>query len=242
MRVLAGLVIALAGAVALSAAEKIPAQGGDIEITPFFHATLQIEHGGKVIQVDPWSNADLSKAKPADLVLITDTHPDHLDLNAMAKVRKAGAPVVMPNAAKDKVPDGVVIANGETKTVAGVEIQAVPMYNLQRGPKPGELWHPKGRGNGYLLALGGKQIYLAGDTECIPEMKALKNVDIAFIPMNLPNTMTPLEAAECAKAFKPKVVYPYHSRGQNAQEFKDALKGEPIDVRLLDWYAGAAPK
>ena len=98
-----------------------------------------------MIQIDPWSNANLSKAKPGDLVLITDTHPDHLDLNALAKVRKAGAPVVIPNAAKDKVPDGVVMANGETKTVAGVQIEALPMYNLQRGPNPGELWHPKGR-------------------------------------------------------------------------------------------------
>jgi L-ascorbate metabolism protein UlaG (beta-lactamase superfamily) len=118
------------------------------------------------------------------------------------------------------------------------------MYNLQRGPAPGQFFHPKGRGNGYILTLGGKRLYIAGDTECTPEMRALKNIDIAFIPMNLPYTMPPAEAAECVKAFKPKVVYPYHYRGQNPEEFKAALKGEPVEVRLLDWYptqpAGAA--
>jgi L-ascorbate metabolism protein UlaG (beta-lactamase superfamily) len=209
---------------------------GDIQITPITHASLQLEYGGKVIHVDPTSPGDYSKAKPADLVLITDIHPDHLDPAAIAKVRKAGAPVVAPAAAADKIESPTVMANGETKTVAGVSIEAVPMYNLQRGPSAGQLFHTKGRGNGYVLNLGGRRVYIAGDTECTDEMRALKNIDIAFIPMNLPYTMPPAEAAECVKAFRPKVVYPYHYRGQNPEEFKAALKGEPIEVKLLNWY------
>jgi len=112
------------------------------------------------------------------------------------------------------------------------------MYNLTRGPAPGQLYHPKGRGNGYLLTLGGKRVYIAGDTACTPEMRALTNIDVAFLPMNLPYTMPPTEAAACAKAFEPHIVYPYHYRGSDLKAFADALKGEPIEVRLRDWYPG----
>lgn len=209
---------------------------GDIRITPITHASFQLEYGGKVIHIDPTSPGDYSATKQADLVLVTDIHQDHLDPAAIARVRKAGTQVVAPAAAAEKIENPTVIANGESKTVAGVAIEAVPMYNLQRGPSAGQLFHTKGRGNGYVLTFGGKRVYIAGDTECTPEMRALKNIDIAFIPMNLPYTMPPSEAAECVKAFKPKVVYPYHYRGQNPEEFKAALKGEQIEVRLLNWY------
>jgi L-ascorbate metabolism protein UlaG (beta-lactamase superfamily) len=209
---------------------------GDVRVTPVTHASLQLEYGGKVIHVDPTSPGDYSKAAQADLILITDIHPDHLDPAAIAKVRKPGAPVVAPAAAADKIESPTVMANGETKTVAGISIEAVPMYNLQRGPAPGQLFHTKGRGNGYVLTLGSKRVYIAGDTECTDEMRALKGIDIAFVPMNLPYTMPPSEAAECVKAFKPKVVYPYHYRGQNPEEFKAALKDVPVEVRLLNWY------
>jgi len=209
---------------------------GDITITPITHASFQLEYNGKVIQVDPWGQGDYSKAKQADLILVTDIHQDHLDPAAIARIRKTGAPVVAPSVAAEKIENPTVINNGESKTVAGVSIEAVPMYNLQRGPSEGQLFHTKGRGNGYILTLGAKRVYIAGDTECTPEMRALKNIDIAFIPMNLPYTMPPAEAAECVKAFKPKVVYPYHYREQNPEEFKAALKGEPVEVRLLNWY------
>ena len=126
---------------------------------------------------------------------------------------------------------------GDTRTVAGVALEAVPMYNLVRGPSAGQFFHTKGRGNGYIVTLGGTRIYLAGDTECTPEMKALKNIDVAFVPMNLPYTMTPAEAAACVATFKPGIVYPYHYRGSNLQEFKDALAGTGIEVRIRDWYA-----
>jgi L-ascorbate metabolism protein UlaG (beta-lactamase superfamily) len=217
-------------------AKQSVSEDGDIRITAVTHASLQLEYGGKVIHVDPTSPGDYTAAKRADLVLVTDIHPDHLDPAAIARVRKPGATVVAPSAAADKIESQTVIANGETKTVAGISIEAVPMYNLQRGPAAGQLFHTKGRGNGYVLTLGARRVYIAGDTECTDEMRALKNIDIAFVPMNLPYTMPPSEAAACVKAFRPKAVYPYHYRGQNPEEFRDALKGEPVDVRLLEWY------
>jgi L-ascorbate metabolism protein UlaG (beta-lactamase superfamily) len=239
----AAICTALAPGAAWAQNNVIPATGGNITITPFQHASLQVEQGGKVIQIDP-AQGDFSKAKPGDLVLVTDIHGDHLNPDALAKVRKSGAPVVMPAAvqtqAGDKIPAPVeVLANGQTRTVAGVAIEAVPMYNLQRGPAAGQLFHTKGRGNGYIVTLGGKRVYFAGDTECVPEIKALKNIDVAFMPMNLPYTMPPSEAADCVKAFKPKIVYPYHFQGQKPEEFEAALKGSGIEVRMLNWYPAA---
>jgi L-ascorbate metabolism protein UlaG (beta-lactamase superfamily) len=229
--------------IAASAQSVVPATGGNITITPIQHASVQIEYGGKVIQVDP-AQGDFSKAKPGDVVLVTDIHGDHLNTDLIAKVRKPGAPVVLPAAVQKqegaKIPGPVeVLANGQTKTVAGVSIEAVPMYNLQRGPAAGQLFHDKGRGNGYIVTLGGKRVYFAGDTECTSEMKALKNIDVAFIPMNLPYTMPPSEAADCVKAFKPKIAIPYHYQGQKPEEFQNALKGSGVEVRLLNWYPAA---
>jgi L-ascorbate metabolism protein UlaG (beta-lactamase superfamily) len=226
----------IAGCAPRTSQERSAAESGDVSVTPIMHASIQIEYGGKVIQVDPTSQGDYSQAKQADLVLVTDIHGDHLDPSAISRIRKPGAPVVAPAAAAPQIENATVLANGESKLVAGIQLEAVPMYNLQRGPEPGQLFHPKGRGNGYILTLGSKRVYIAGDTECTPEMRALKNIDMAFLPMNLPYTMPPAEAAECARAFKPKVVYPYHYRGQNTEEFKTALAGEPIEVRLLNWY------
>ncbi len=220
----------------VAGATQTVSEVGDVRFTAVTHASFQIEYGGKVIHVDPTSAGDYSSAKQADLILVTDIHPDHLDPAAIKRVRKAGAPVVAPSAAADKIESPTVISNGETKTVAGVSIEAVPMYNIQRRNPSGELFHTKGRGNGYVLTLGAGRIYIAGDTECTDEMRALKNIDAAFVPMNLPYTMPPSEAAECVKAFKPKVVFPYHYRGQNPEEFKSALAGEPVEVRLLKWY------
>lgn len=225
-----------ASATTAAAPAQAVSEVGDVRVTAVTHASFQLEHGGRVIHVDPTSAGDYSSAKQADLILVTDIHQDHLDPAAIAKVRKPGASVVAPAAAAEKLESPTVIANGETKTVAGISIEAVPMYNLQRGPSPGQLFHTKGRGNGYVLTLGARRVYVAGDTECTDEMRALKNIDIAFVPMNLPYTMPPAEAAECVKTFKPKVVFPYHYRGQNPEEFKTALKSEPVEVRLLEWY------
>jgi len=223
--------------VTIPPADKIPATGGDITIQPLNHATLQLTWSGHVITVDPVGAADYTGLTAPDIILVTDIHSDHLDPATIAKVKKASTKIVAPSAAASKLENPIVMANGETKTVDGLSITAVPMYNLKRGPAEGQLYHDKGRGNGYVITLGGKRIYIAGDTEGVPEMRALKNIDVAFIPMNLPYTMTPAEAADAVKAFAPKVVYPYHYKGQEPSEFQSALKGTGIDVRLRDWYA-----
>ena len=214
--------------------DTVSASGGNIEITPIAHASVQIEHNGTVIHVDPWRQGYYSNAKLADLILVTDTPGDHLDLEAIVAIRRVGAPVVVPPSAEDIVPDNTVLANGETTTVRGVGIEAVPSYDLT----PGEPYHPKGQGNGYVVTLGGARLYFSGGgLECVPEVQALTDIDVAFLSMNLPNDrMTPLAAAECVKIFKPKIVYPYHYRDANLEVFRDALGGLPIDVRLADWY------
>ena len=220
-------------------ADVIATAKGDLRITPINHASLMLQFDGKVIHVDPvgGQGGDYTGLPPADLILVTDLHGDHMDRAMIDKLKKAGTIVLAPAAVQTTITEAQVIANGEKKTVAGIEIEAVPMYNLVRGPDGGGLFHDKGRGNGYILNLGGKRLYLSGDTECIPEMKALKNIDVAFICMNLPYTMPPSEAATCAKAFQPKIVYPYHFRGSDPQEFAAALKSTPgVEVRIRKWY------
>jgi L-ascorbate metabolism protein UlaG (beta-lactamase superfamily) len=230
------LILSAAAIVAQAASDKIPATGGDIIITAISHASVRIEFGGNVIQVDPVGAANYAQAPAGDLVLVTHVHGDHLDPAIIAKVRKAGAPVVASTDAAPEIEGAILMANGDTRTVAGVPIEAVAAYNPVREGAPGRTFHPKGAGNGYVLTLGGKRLYVSGDTGCTPEMKALKNIDAAFISMNLPYTMSPLEAAECARAFKPRILYPYHYRGQNLDELVAALKGEPIEIRRLNWY------
>jgi len=230
----------------LLAADKF----GEVEITTFIHSSIQIEHAGKVIQVDPWSLADLSRAKPADLILITDDVGHHLDVAAIARLRKAGAPVVIAANGRQQVPDGVVMNNGDTMTFGAITVDAIGAYDLQ----PGEPYHPRGEANGYVISVGGKRIYVVGVTECVPEVKAVKNVDVAFFPMNLPLArMEPAAAIDCISAMAPKVVYPYHydqewvrpvrtggarpvptTRG--LQELKAALTAKNIEVRLAQWY------
>ncbi len=241
---------------ALAAADRIPAGGGDITITPLIHSSIQIEHAGKVIQIDPWSMRDLARYKKADLILITDDPVHHLDVKAIAALRKPGAPVIIPEVGKAKYPDGIIMANGEKASEGGIAVEAIPAYDIIQGAPE----HPKGKSNGYLITLGGKRIYVAGVTECVPEVRALTNIDVAFVPLNVPlQRMTPAAAAECIKAFAPKIVYPYHydqliaarytnpratSEGpaggltvaQSLQAFRDALKGEKIEVRSGDWY------
>ncbi len=212
---------------------------GPVVVTPVFHGTVRIEGGGKVFWVDPWSKADLT-GPLADVVLITDVHFDHLDPAALAKVVKPSTVLVAPPAvaaeAKERKPEHV-LANGESATVAGATITAVPMYNLIRGPEVGKLYHDKGRGNGYVLTLDGVVIYIAGDTECTDEMRALTGIDLALVPMNLPYTMTPEEAAACVSAFQPKRVVPYHYAGSDLSKFTPTGS----TVLLRDAYPGGLP-
>src|SRR5882724_10655987 len=181
----------------------VAAKGGDITITPLMHASVQIEHAGKVIQIDR-AMGDMTNAKAADLILVTDIHDDHLKPGRIRRLRKPEAPVVVPEAVRAQAGTQIaapleVLANGEKKTVAGFDVEAVPMYNVKNEFAPGQPYHTKGRGNGYVITVGGKRLFFAGDTECVPEIKALKNIYVAFIPMNLPYTMPPSEAAECVK-------------------------------------------
>jgi L-ascorbate metabolism protein UlaG (beta-lactamase superfamily) len=243
-----GLAILIAGLGATMAADTIPATGGNIELTPMTHAHVQIEYGGKVIHIDPTNQSALATAKPADIILVTDVHGDHMDPAAIDKIKKNSTMYVAPAALAGKFPGKTeILKNGETRTVDGVSIQAIAAYNLQRGPAAGQLFHDKGRGNAYVLTLGGKRIFFSGDTECVPEIKALTRIDVAFLTMNLPYTMPPQEAADCAKAFKPAVVYAYHYRGmggptpeQNQQAFVAAMKGTAgIEVRTPNFYPAA---
>jgi L-ascorbate metabolism protein UlaG (beta-lactamase superfamily) len=204
-------------------------------MTPIQHAGLMLQAGGQVVQIDP-AQGSYDGFPAADLILITDIHGDHLSAPTIAKLKKASTVIIAPEAVAKSVAGTIVLRNGETKTVGAWTIEAIPMYNLKRGPGPGQFFHDKGRGNGYIVTYGGLRIYLAGDTEGIPEMRALKNIDVAFVPMILPYTMPPEEAADAVKAFHPKVVYPYHYGESDLKVFENALKGSGIDVRIRNWY------
>lgn len=209
---------------------------GPVKITPIYHASLLIEAAGKTIYLDPAKPANFSGLPPADLILITDIHGDHMDPASITTISKSATEIWAPTAVVETVTTAHPISNGDTKTWGPWTIKAIPMYNIKRGPAPGQLYHPKGRGNGYVLTYGNKRFYFSGDTESIPEMRALKNIDVAFVCMNLPYTMPPDEAGEAVRAFHPRIVIPYHYRGSDLSAFKKALEGTGIEVRLLNWY------
>jgi len=222
----------------------IPTVDGPLVIRPIEHATFVMEWNGKTIAVDPVGGAEAFENFPqADLILITDIHADHLSNETVAALASASTTVVVPAAVAEELPQGdwaqvKVLANGASTSWQGVTIEAVPMYNLD--PQK-QKFHPKGRGNGYLLTLGGKRVYIAGDTEDIPEMRALENIDVAFVCMNLPYTMNVAAAADAVLEFQPKVVFPYHYRGKDGMsdlgEFRSLVAANPaIDVRVLAWY------
>jgi L-ascorbate metabolism protein UlaG (beta-lactamase superfamily) len=218
------------------APDTLAATDGDVTIAPINHATLQLTWNGHVILVDPVAQGNYTGLAAPDIILVTDIHGDHLDPATIAKLKKSSTKIVAPSAAAAKLDSPIVMANGETKMVDTISIEAVPMYNLTRGPAAGQRYHDKGRGNGYVITLGGKRIYIAGDTEGTPEMRALKNIDVAFVPMNVPYTMTEAEAADAVKVFAPKIVYPYHYRGSNPSIFAAAVGTGTTEVRLRDWY------
>jgi L-ascorbate metabolism protein UlaG (beta-lactamase superfamily) len=237
MKTLAFVPATLVFAAALFAAapEEFSTSAGTLQIIPIQHASLLLKAGGKVLYVDP-AQGTYDGLPAADYILITDIHGDHMAPTVVDKLKQASTQIVAPKAVAGKFPGALVMANGDTLTVGPFKVEAIPMYNLKPAPD-GQLYHEKGRGNGYIVTYGGKRFYFAGDTEGTPEMLALKNIDVAFIPMNLPYTMTPLAAAEAVRAFHPAVVYPYHYRGQDTNAFAKALEGSGIDVRLRDWYA-----
>jgi L-ascorbate metabolism protein UlaG (beta-lactamase superfamily) len=223
-------------ALAADQTQNFSTQASLVRITPIYHATVKIVAGQDIIYLDPAKPAKMDGMGPANLILITDIHGDHMDAGYVTTYSKAGTTVIAPAAVAKTITQARVLANGETTRWHDWKITAVPMYNIHHNQPSGQPYHDKGRGNGYVLNYGGKNFYFAGDTEGVPEMRALKNIDVAFIPMNLPYTMTPTEAADAVKAFHPKVVIPYHYKGQDVEAFKKALDGSGINVRLLEWY------
>jgi len=211
----------------------IRTSGGDLKITFIGHGSIMFGFNGKVVHVDPTTMVfpDYSSLPKADLVLVTHEHGDHLDAKAVESIRAADTKVICNAASADSLSGAVIMKNGDKLTVAGIAVEAVPAYNLERP------FHPKGNGNGYVLTFGNKRIYVAGDTENVPEMKALKGIDVAFLPMNQPYTMTPEQVADAARAVMPGVLYPYHYRfGEtDSKKLVDLLKDVPeIEVRLRD--------
>jgi L-ascorbate metabolism protein UlaG (beta-lactamase superfamily) len=218
-------------------ADVLQTSKGPLRITPLYHGSVLLEFDGKVIHIDPWGQADYTGIAQADFILITHTHADHMDAPIINKLKKPSTIILSTPAVADTLNGacGIVksIANGESQTYFGIEVEAVPMYNLLRGSEPGNPYHHKGIGNGYILNFGDTRVYVSGDTEFVPEMKSLRNITVAFICMNPPRTMPTSEAADAVKAFRPKIVYPYHYRGQNPQDFADAVKSVPgIEVRI----------
>jgi L-ascorbate metabolism protein UlaG (beta-lactamase superfamily) len=207
---------------------------GELKITFIGHASLMFECGGKIIHIDPFTEqADYLKMPKADAILITHNHPDHLDVKAVNAIRKEGTQIIIAGDCLEKIPDGVVMKNGEKRKVLGFEVEAVPAYNIVHLRPDGGPYHPKGEGNGYIITFGRTRVYAAGDTENTPEMKALKNIDIAFLPMNLPYTMTPEMVADAAKAFSPKILYPYHYGKTDPKAMVELLKyAKDIEVRI----------
>ena len=230
----------------IPAADEVKTAKGPLKIQPLNHATLALTWNGKTIYADPYEGAKTFEgiAVP-DLILITDIHGDHFDPATLEALDLSHAVIVAPQAVVDKMSEklkakAVVVGNGQTISKLDISITAIPMYNL---PEAADAKHTKGRGNGYVLKMGGKTVYISGDTAGIPEMRGLKNIDVAFVCMNLPYTMDVPEAASAVLDLKPKIVYPYHYRGANGlsdtEAFKKAVNdgNKSIDVRLRNWYS-----
>lgn len=229
----------------LATPDVVVTDDGDLIIQPIIHGALVLTWNDQTIYVDPYGGAvRFEGLADPDIILITDIHGDHLNQNTLNEFNLEGAQFFIPQAVYDKLPEemqqlSIVINNGENKDVEGVNLAAIPMYNL---PEDETSRHTKGRGNGYVLTMGGKKVYISGDTEDIPEMRNLENIDVAFVCMNLPFTMDIEQAANAVNEFKPAMVYPYHYRGReglaDVELFKKMVNAEnpQIEVRLKNWY------
>lgn len=229
----------------LATPDTLSTKLGVLTIQPVQHASLVLSVNDITIYADPTGN-DIKSLAPPTIILITDIHGDHFDPATIEAVKTPNTTLVVPQVVADKLNNVdkshvIILGNGGSNNVSGIAINAIPMYNL---PETSTSRHPKGRGNGYVLDIGGKKIYISGDTQGIPEMRSLKDIDVAFVCMNLPYTMDVMEAANAVLAFKPKIVYPYHYRGQNGLSDTNAFKSlvddgkKKIEVRLRNWYPG----
>ncbi|UCB45466.1 MAG: MBL fold metallo-hydrolase [Spirochaetota bacterium] len=207
---------------------------GELKITFIGHGTLMLRFKDKIIHVDPVGRyADYSLLPKADIILVTHEHGDHLDTKAIQKILTEKTEIIFTEKCMKKVDSGIIMKNGDVKIVHGLKIEAVPAYNIVHMRSEGKPFHPKGEGNGYIITFGDKRIYIAGDTENTPEMKGLKNIDISFLPMNLPYTMTPEMVSDAAKAFRPKILYPYHYGDTDTSRLIELLKDDKdIEVRI----------
>jgi L-ascorbate metabolism protein UlaG (beta-lactamase superfamily) len=214
--------------------DKIKTRQGDLTITFLGHASMMMSFGGKIIYIDPVSQyADYSSLPKADLILVTHEHGDHLDLKAIDAVKTGKTSLIITQTIAGQIAGGIVLKNGDEKTIQGFPIAAVPAYNLVNMRSPGVPYHAKGIGNGYVITFGDKHLYIAGDTENTPEMKSLRQIDIAFLPMNLPYTMTPEMVADAAKYFRPGILYPYHYGNTDTSKLIELLRDEKdIEVRI----------
>jgi L-ascorbate metabolism protein UlaG (beta-lactamase superfamily) len=216
-----------------------------IQVIPISHATMVLQMAGQVIYTDPIGGEEAFTGQPAPtIILVTDVHQDHMNADTLRALAKNNPLIIVPQAVADELPKDftkaiVVLRNGEKTMKNGLEIEAIPMYNIPESP---DTFHTKGRGNGYVVSAEGKSVYISGDTSATPEMKALQNITTAFVTMNLPYTMDVEEAAAAVLAFKPKIVHPYHYRGQNGlsdiNKFKQLVeeKDPNIKVELLNFY------
>jgi len=221
-------------------------KNGTLEINPISHGSLILTYQNTTIYVDPYGGVKLYKGiKAPDIVLITDIHGDHLDIKTLDSIDTSNAIFIAPQAVANQISEKykskiTVLNNEQGVHRFDIFIKAIPMYNLPENPPSPK--HPKGRGNGYILTIDDAQIYISGDTEDIPEMRTLQNIDVAFICMNLPYTMTINQAASAVLEFQPKIVYPYHYRGKegfsDVEAFKNLVntQNKNIEVRLVDWY------
>lgn len=207
---------------------------GELGITFIGHGTLMLEFNGKVIHVDPVSwYADYATMPKADLILITHEHGDHLDPKALDALKQESTRIILTENCTEKYKGTDIMRNGDTKVFGTITVEAVPAYNIKHVRSEGAPYHPKGRGNGYVIRFADKKVYIAGDTENIPEMADLKDIDIAFLPMNLPYTMTPEMCAAAARLFHPKVLYPYHFGETDTNELLKLMENDKdIDIRI----------
>jgi len=214
----------------------IKSSGEDLKITFLGHGTLMFTFGSMVIHVDPVSDmADYTNLPKADIILVTHEHFDHFEPKTIEMLRKDGTALVGNEPCAHQIDNCIVMKNGDVKTIEGLEIEAVPAYNLVHMRTPGNPFHPRGVGNGYVITFNDRKVYIGGDTENISEMKELKGIDVAFLPMNLPYTMTPEMVADAARAFKPKILYPYHFGSTDTSKLIDLLKdNKEIEVRIRD--------
>jgi len=211
----------------------IPTSAGDLSIQFIGHGSLVMKFTGQVIHIDPFSRVgDYTNLPKADIIFITHEHRDHLDPDALKHIQTNQTTIILTSNCAQQLEGGIVMKNGDIITMHGIQVEAVPAYNLIHKRENGQPFHPQGQGNGYILTFGDIRVYIAGDTENIPEMADLHNIDIAFLPMNLPYTMTPEMAADAATMFRPKIVYPYHYGNTDTSQLAGLLAGTGIEVRI----------